>query len=221
MASTSNLAIFAMSIASTGANPVLSGNISVTGNVSVNNSLAVGATFSTIGAPANGAIMQGNVGIGTATPTANLQVTGTAFFPGTASSLAAILTNSTETVNIVAAAPSATQTFYLNLGAVQYYTSNATVNWAVNIATSASTTLANALSVGQSVTLAMLASQGSSAYYNNNVQVDGSTGGVTTYWQGGTAPTKGNANGIDVYQYTVVKTAATPTYTILASQVQY
>jgi hypothetical protein len=140
---------------------------------------------------------------------------------GSSSVLAAILTNSAEVVNIVAAAPSSTQTFYLNNGSVQYYTTNAANNWTVNIAMSSGTSLGTALAVGQSVTMAMLTTQGSTAYYNTAVQVDGSTTGVTTYWQGGTAPTKGNASGIDVYQYTVVKTASTPTYTVLASQVQY
>jgi hypothetical protein len=74
------------------------------------------------------------------------------------------------------------------------------------------------LAAGQSVTVAFLVTQGSTAYYNNVVQVDGST--VTPKWQGGTAPTAGNASSIDVYQYTIVKTASA-TFTVLASITKY
>jgi len=119
----------------------------------------------------------------------------------------------------VAAAPAATQTFYINLGSVQYYTANATANWTLNIAFSSTGNLNAALAVGQSVTLALLTTQGATAYYNSAVQIDGSA--VTPYWQGGTAPTSGNPSVIDVYTYTIIKTAATPTYTVLASQTKF
>jgi hypothetical protein len=52
------------------------------------------------------------------------------------------------------------------------------------------------------------------------VQVDGTVTGVTTKWQGGTAPTSGDANSVDVYQYTVIKTGAA-TFTVLASVTKY
>ena len=44
---------------------------------------------------------------------------------------------------------------------------------------------------------------------------------MTPKWQGGTAPSAGNASSIDVYVYTIIKTAATPTYTVLGSQTQF
>jgi len=50
------------------------------------------------------------------------------------------------------------------------------------------------------------------------IQVDGTT--VTAIWQGGTAPTTGNASSTDVYTYTALKTAAS-TYTVLAAQTQF
>jgi hypothetical protein len=70
------------------------------------------------------------------------------------------------------------------------------------------------------MTCAFLVTQGSTAYYNSAVQIDGTTSGVTTEWQGGTAPTAGNALGIDVYSYTVIKTASA-TFTVLAAQTQF
>jgi hypothetical protein len=60
--------------------------------------------------------------------------------------------------------------------------------------------------------------QGSTAYYLNAYQVDGSA--VTPKWSGGSAPTEGNASGIDVYTFTIIKTA-NATFTVLASQTQY
>ena len=121
----------------------------------------------------------------------------------------------------MAAAPSATQTFYINSGAVQYYTSNAANNWTVNFGFSSGTTLATAMSVGDSISATMLTTQSSTAYYNTTVQVDGTTTGVTTKWQGGTAPTSGDASAIDSYTYVIIKTAATPTYTVLASLTKF
>jgi hypothetical protein len=43
---------------------------------------------------------------------------------------------------------------------------------------------------------------------------------VTPVWQGGSAPAAGNVSSIDVYTYTVIKTAAA-TFTVLASQTQF
>lgn len=50
--------------------------------------------------------------------------------------------------------------------------------------------------------------------FNNVFQIDGSS--VTPKWQGGSAPTYGNNASIDVYTYTILKTAAS-TYTVFAS----
>jgi hypothetical protein len=154
-------------------------------------------------------------------PSSSNTFTGIQTFSGTSSNIAAVFTNAAETVNIVSGAPASTQTFYLNNGSVQYYTSNATTNWNINIAMSSGTSLASALSVGQAVTVAIAVKQGTTPYYNLSVQVDGTTVGVTTYWQGGSAPSVGYASGVDIYTYTVIKTAATPTYTVFASQTQF
>ena len=74
------------------------------------------------------------------------------------------------------------------------------------------------MTTGQSVTAAFLATQGSTAYYNNVVQVDGST--VTPKYQGGTAPTSGNASSVDAYSYTIIKTG-NAAFTIFASQLKF
>ena len=53
-------------------------------------------------------------------------------------------------------------------------------------------------------------------YYNAAVQIDGTS--YTPVWQGSAAPTTGSASAIDAYSYTIIKTAATPTYKVLASK---
>jgi hypothetical protein len=74
------------------------------------------------------------------------------------------------------------------------------------------------MATGQAITIAFLVTQGATAYYNNALQIDGAS--VTPKYQGGTAWTAGNASGIDVYTYTIIKTASA-TYTVLASQTQF
>ena len=142
-------------------------------------------------------------------------------FSGSTSVFGAITANIAETTNITAGAINSTPTAYFNTGAVQVYTTATGANWTQNLAFSSGTTMNSALAIGQSATIAILALQGSTAYYmNGTLTIDGTSTGVTTYWQGGTAPTKGNASGYDVYTYTIIKTASA-TYTVLATQTQF
>ena len=143
--------------------------------------------------------------------------TGTQTFNSTSSTFGAILLDSAETVNVVAAAPSATTNFYVQSGSVQLYTTSAANNWTLNIAFSSGTSMNTALATGQSVTFTLVTTQGSTAYYNNAVTIDGTS--VTPKWIGG-APTAGNASGLDTYRFAVIKTASA-TYTVLASLTQY
>jgi hypothetical protein len=78
-----------------------------------------------------------------------------------------------------------------------------------------STSLNSVMSTGESMTVVFFATQTTVAYYNSAVQVDGSA--VTPKWQGGSAPVAGNASGIDVYSYTIIKTG-NAAFTVLASQ---
>ena len=103
---------------------------------------------------------------------------------------------------------------------VLYYTTDASANWTLNLRGDGSNSLNSIMSTGQVTTVTFLVTNGSTAYYNSSVQVDGTTSGVTTKWQGGVAPTGGNANSIDVYTYSVIKTADS-TFTVLASVNRY
>jgi hypothetical protein len=74
------------------------------------------------------------------------------------------------------------------------------------------------MATGESVTVAFFVTQGSTAYYNSAVQVDGSS--VTPKYQGGTAWSAGNASSIDSYTYTIIKTG-NAAFTVFAAQTQF
>ena len=69
------------------------------------------------------------------------------------------------------------------------------------------------------MTCVFLNTNGATAYYPTAITIDGAA--QTVKWQGGTAPTAGNASSVDAYSYTILKTAATPTYTVFASQTKF
>jgi hypothetical protein len=130
-----------------------------------------------------------------------------------------ILVAPEERTTVSATAATGTVNFDASTQGVLYYTTNASANWTLNIRGTSAITLSSLLAVGDAITVTHLVTQGTTAYYNSAVQVDGSS--VTPKWQGGTAPTAGNASSIDAYVYTVVKTASTPTYTVFASQTRF
>ena len=146
-------------------------------------------------------------------------LTGTKTFTGTSSATAIVLNDAAEVATVSATAATGTINYDITTQSVLYYTSNASANWTVNFRASSGTSLNTLMSTGQSMTVAFLVTQGSTAYYNSAVQVDGTTSGVTTRWLGG-APTAGNASGIDSYRYLIIKTGSA-TFTVLASNTQF
>lgn len=129
------------------------------------------------------------------------------------------LKSPSETFNIVASAATGTINIDLETSGAWYYTSNATANHTLNFRYNSGTTLSNKLSVGESVSFLWLNTNGSTPYYPNSIQVDGSS--ATVKWQGGTAPSAGNASSIDAYIFTVLKTSASPNYLVLGSQTKF
>jgi hypothetical protein len=103
-------------------------------------------------------------------------------------------------------------------GAVWYFTANQTANRTINFRGNSGLSLNSLMNNNQSMTFAISMTQGSTAYYLNAYQIDGST--VTPKWSGGEAPTEGSASGIDVYTFTIIKTADA-TFTVLASVTQF
>jgi hypothetical protein len=128
------------------------------------------------------------------------------------------LTSIRETCTVAATAATGTINYDAITQAVLFFTTNASANWTVNFRGNAGTSLNTMMATGESLTVAFMVTQGATAYFNNVVQVDGSA--VTPRWQGGAAPTAGNASGIDVYTYTIIKTGSAA-FTVLATQAQF
>lgn len=122
-----------------------------------------------------------------------------------------------EDVNVVASAATGTINFDVATASVWYYTSNATANHTLNFRYDSSNTLDSKLAVGDAITLVWLNTNGATAYYPNVIQIDGSA--VTPKVPA--AISAGNASAIDAYVFTIIKTAATPTYTVLETQTKF
>lgn len=124
-----------------------------------------------------------------------------------------------ERTTISATAATGTINFDAATQGILYYTTNASANFTLNIRGNSTTSLNSILAVGDSITVVFMNTNGATPYYPTAYQIDGSA--VTPKWQAGTAPSAGNASSIDVYTLTIMKTATTPTYTILASQTKF
>ena len=123
-----------------------------------------------------------------------------------------------EQVTVSATAATGTINFDTRTQSVLYYTSNASANWTLNVRGASGVSLDSVMTTGQSLTIAFLVTNGATAYRQTALQVDGAS--VTPKWQGGTAPSTGNANSIDAYTITGIKTASA-TFTALASQTKF
>ena len=154
----------------------------------------------------------------TVTTIAGLTLTSPAI--NTATVTKPILVAPMERTSVSTSAATGTVTIDVNTASTLYITASSTSNWVVNVRGDGSTTLNSLMTTGDAITVAFLATQGSTAYYNTSLQIDGTTSGVTTEWQGGTAPAAGNASGIDAYVYNIIKTASA-TFTVLASQTKF
>jgi len=130
-----------------------------------------------------------------------------------------ILVSAEERTTVSATAATGTINFDAVTQGVLYYTTNATANFTLNIRGSSSATLNSILTTGDAITVVFLNTNGTTAYYPTVYQIDGSA--VTPKWQGGTAPTGGTVSSIDAYSLTIIKTASTPSYAVLASQTKF
>jgi hypothetical protein len=139
-------------------------------------------------------------------------------FTGSSSVISSKFVNALEGVTVSATAATGTINYDVTTQSVLYYTSNASANWTVNFRGSSGTALNTAMATGESITVVFLVTQGATAYYNNVIQIDGST--VTPKYQGGIAPTSGNVSSIDAYSYTIVKTGSAA-FTVFAVQSQF
>jgi hypothetical protein len=144
--------------------------------------------------------------------------TGLQTFAGTSSNADVKTSNILEVDTISATAATGTINYDVTTQSVLYYTTNASGNWTLNFRGSSGTSLNTLMATGESLSATFLVTNGTTAYYNSAVTIDGTS--VTPKWQNGTAPTSGNASATDCYTYVIQKTGSA-TYVVLASQTKF
>lgn len=160
---------------------------------------------------------QGPAGTGDVTTNTAQTITGKKTFDGSGV-LSAKFDNTLENNTVSATAATGTIAYDILTQSLLYYTTNASGNFTINLRGDGSNTLNSLMATGETITVSFWNTNGSTAYYNSAVQVDGSS--VTPKWAGGSAPSAGNASSIDVYTYAITKTA-NATFTVLASQTKF
>jgi len=213
-------------------NATVTGNLTVLGNMTVDGTQFVTNTeilvvedknieIANVASPstttANGAgitVRTGSTAAGSRDPSIQWELPNQAFLINQGIDIQQV----TERANVSANTLNGVSNFDVLEGAVKFYTNNPTGNWTINVRGNSSNTFDSMTATGDSVTVAYMANNGGTAYYQTALQIDGF--GRTVRWQGGSAPSSGNANSIDIYSITLLKTAAN-TWTVLASQTQY
>lgn len=129
-----------------------------------------------------------------------------------------LITAPRETTNIQADATSGTENLNVLSGSHMYHTSNAAGNFTLNVRGNVSTTLNSLMAIGETSSVVFSVTQGTTAFLLTALTIDGNA--QTVRWQGGTAPTAGNASSIDVYTFAITKTA-NATFMVLGSQTRF
>ena len=187
------------------------GTLTVTDAVSVASTLNVGGNFSGKGTfnVAGSATLSGNVTMGDATADIAIVNSQVEFKNNLRERTSVSTTSATGTIN-----------FDILSHNVELRTNNAAANFELNLRGNASTLFHDVVATGETTSVAFESSMGSTAYYLTAIKVDGVTASPV-HWQGGTtAPSEGNADGIDSYLINITKTGSA-VYTCLASQTQY
>ena len=201
---------------------VVKGGVGIAGGMNIGSDVFLTSGFlQTLGAvtstsASTGAITTqngGGLGVG-----GNLYVGNEFVVPGggkiTSTGLAYLL----EKVTVTAGAPSGNLNIDMSTQSVMYWTGNATANVSANIRGTATQPLNSLLATGQSVTAVIFLPNGPSNFLVTNVYIDNTT--VSVAYQGNAAPALGNSNSIDIYSFTILKTASA-TYKVFASQTQF
>lgn len=100
---------------------------------------------------------------------------------------------------------------------IVYHSANSTANSTINFRGNNSVSLNEFLSANQAVSAAILITNGATGYTIANVQIDGNT--VTPKLSGNTTPVA-NTNAVDLYSYTIVKTADSQ-FTVFAGKTEF
>lgn len=136
-----------------------------------------------------------------------------------ASNLSISIVNALETANIFTTAVGGNVNIDVLNNTVYFFSSNTTANVTFNIRGNSSTTLENTLSIGRSISLAILLKQGANTF-KANIHIDGTL--VSPLWAGNSSPAyiEGANESTDLYSFSVIKTGAS-SYTVLGSNTKF
>jgi hypothetical protein len=110
-----------------------------------------------------------------------------------------------ERVNITAGKLSDNANINLDNGMVHYFTTTETTTSTPNIISSVGIDTTMATGDTMAVTIITTAA---AAGYSARVSIDGLLTGITTSWVGGSEPSAGGSSGVDIYNYTIIKTGS-------------
>ena len=119
-----------------------------------------------------------------------------------------------ETVTINASTLSSDANINVGDSMIHYRTTQEFTTSLPNIRYNATTTLNNAMEIGEVITVTIVTTAGS-AGYSSNITIDGIA--VTEYWINGSTPSSGGSAGVDIYTFNIIKTANS-TWTVIANQ---
>lgn len=111
-----------------------------------------------------------------------------------------------------------TLNFDVNTQGVIYLTDSATANRIVNFRGDSLNTLNSIMSNGESTSVTILMTNGTTAYYLNQYLIDNDS--TSLKWSGATAPTGGNASSVDIYTFSIVKKDSA-NFTVFGTQSQF
>lgn len=117
-----------------------------------------------------------------------------------------------ENVNITAGKLSDNTNIDLENGMVHYFTTTETTTSTPNIRFSSSSSLNSVLDTGDAISVIIITTA-ATAGFSSQVTIDGSA--VTEYWSSGLVPDEGGS-GLDVYGYSIIKTADA-TFTVIGN----
>lgn len=125
-----------------------------------------------------------------------------------------------EKWNIVSSSPAGSQNIDAATASSWYFLTQTTTNTSLNFRVNLTTPLSAVVKEGTSISFAVAVRHGSTAHYISSILVDGVS--QTVRWEGGSAPTAGNANSTDIYLVTIHrKSGATPTYSVFGQVNQF
>ena len=118
-----------------------------------------------------------------------------------------------ENVNIIGNKLSAVPNINLDDGMVHYYTTNETTTANPNVFSTVG--INTELATGETISVTVMSKPNNAGYFPR-FSIDDKLTGITTYWNGGSAPAAANASGVDANSYQIIKTGD-GTFDVLAN----